>query len=234
MLQITPTNACDDPKNDPMSAMNESPTGGRWQWICLATMLCLCLPAMSVPVNLVLNGSFEQPGTGGPADWQWSPSVSVITGDSSAADGQNFAEVNGSLSQNIQTVPGQEYQLQFALSGNYNISQATIMDVWLNGVEMGAFAWHPAGNSYTDLGWLWSDVYFVAATSSSSLMFVNEYGGDGSGRVPNLDAVSIVQTPDAAPTIGLLGLALGALLIFHRRLNGPTRSHGKISVSIRG
>ena len=202
-----------------MSAMNEPKKGGQWQWICLLTLFCLCRPAMSVPVNLVLNGSFEDSGTGGPAKWQWSPSVGTVSGVSSAADGQSYAEVYGSLSQTIQTAPGQEYQLQFALSGNCNISQATLLQVWLNGVDMGTFAWHSAGNSTSDLGWLWSDVYFVAATSSSVLTFVNEYGGDSSGRVPNIDGISIVQTPETASTLGLLGLALASLLVFCRRLN---------------
>src|SRR6267142_1331131 len=78
-------------------------------WLLLAT-LALQAPAQ----NIVVNGSFESYG---PPLNGWNTTESYNVGNSSPADGQLFVMLSGNLYQDLPTVPGQVYQLRYAVAG---------------------------------------------------------------------------------------------------------------------
>jgi hypothetical protein len=158
----------------------------------------LCQCCLAGQQNLVQNGSFEGGYNKGPVDWGWNYNVGLAEGFQDTADGSDWAEVDGTLYQTIQTTPGQEYQIQFALSGNFNISAPTVVDVLWDGTSVGTVSWSPSGHSINNLGWVWTDFDVTAGTTSSLLTFENPFVGDGSGRIPNIDAVSVESVPEPA------------------------------------
>ena len=195
---------------------------------CISLVGLSCLTAFATPINQVQNGSFENGWQNGPIDWSWTYNVALVLGVPNAADGADYAQVYGTLFQTLQTTPGQEYQLQFALSGNFSISSPTVIDVLWNGINIGAVSWNPAGHNVNNLGWVWSDFDVTATTSTSLLTFANPYVGDGSQRIPNLDAVSVyaLSVPDKSATVWLLGSGMLGILIAKRWLGARFSSVG--------
>jgi len=164
------------------------------------------------PGNLVQNGGFEQ----GLTVWGWTYNFAVVLGVPNAAEGSNYGQVYGTIYQTLATVPGQEYQLTFATSGNLNISSVQVDNALWGNSQVASASWNPAGHSVNDLGWVWTTVDVTASSSSTLLTFSNPYVGDGSQRIPSIDAVSVVAVPEPSSAL-LLGLG-GLALMLRRRL----------------
>ncbi len=174
-------------------------------------------PLKAMPINLVQNGGFEQGLTG----WGYTYNFGVWLGFPGAPDGSNWGEVDGTLYQTLSTMPGQQYDLRFALAGNANISALTVMNVFLGGSLVGTLSWNPAGHNINNLGWIWGDFTVTATDPTTLLTFQNPYVGDGSGRVDLIDAISVTAVPECSSTLFLLMtslLGIKAIMIVSSRI----------------
>ncbi len=174
--------------------------------LALGAMLVLALSVRARgAANIVFNGGFEQGGAG----WGWTYNLGIASGFPDAAEGGNWADVYGTIYQDLPTLPGQRYHMQFALAGNFNISTPTVVNVLWDGVRVGNATWNPAGHNINNMGWVWSDFDLVAVDPSTRLTFDNPYVGDGSGRIARIDAISVTVVPEPSGLLffGLVGLA---------------------------
>jgi len=168
--------------------------------------------------NIVQNGSFEAGWqNNAPIDWGWTYNVSLAWGFSGAADGRNFAEVYGTLFQILPTTPGQEYQVEFALAGNFNVSEPNVVNVLWGGTSVETASWNPAGHTINNLGWVWVDFDVTAHAPTTQISFDNPFVGDGSQRIPKIDAITVeavgrAPVPDVAASAWLLGFGLLAVV----------------------
>ena len=161
--------------------------------------------------NVVQNGSFETvyqlPLTLPP--WVWEATGGgLVVGGSFAADGANFVFLNGSIYQDLQTIPGQEYRVRFAMAGNGS-GQRIWMDVYWGEVGIAQATWYGPFTTRSD--WAWHEVDVAATSESTRLLFV--YSGDWMAA---LDGVQVYPIPEPGSVV-LLGLGLGCALIFSRR-----------------
>lgn len=200
----------------------------------LVAVISLIVVAPSLShANLVANGSFET-GFGNWAGPVWAPSSFAgwtITGGSvdvsyapsgnwwKAPDGDFSLDMNGSSvgairSDAFTTVPGQTYQVRFAMAGNpsgqYN--QTMTMDVSVNGgspVTFSHLVTEPVYSYGMPLSWEEKGFTFVADSASTSLTFASTYYGS-IYQGPTLDNVRVDAVP-LPPSLllfapGLLGL----------------------------
>jgi Protein of unknown function (DUF642) len=161
----------------------------------------------ALPGNIVQNGGFEQGGVG----WGWTYNFGLWYGFPDAAEGGNYGEVDGTIYQDLATTAGQQYHLQFALAGNFNISSPTTVNVLWGGATVGAVSWSPAGHTVNNLGWVWTDLNLAANSSTTRLTFANPFVGDGSGRIDLVDAISVVAIPELSNLVFLALLSFVAL-----------------------
>jgi len=200
---------------------------------CVA-VACLVLPAASASFGaVILNGSFEQPGTGfrtvgpgstfgdwtcsGPSDIEFVETVvaPALPGlEASGYDGRYWIDLTGvgapsGIYQDITTDIGQPYRVDFAMAGNvWSDAQVMIMDVLWNGTVVGTFQHDTTGHTGFDMGWT---QYSVVVTGSGldRLQFKGLTGAVSAGVA--LDAVSITEVPaPASLVIGACGVLVGA------------------------
>jgi len=180
-------------------------------FVLIAAALLLSQSRLSAQQNIVQNGSFDVGWENNSIiDWGYTYNEGLDEGCPDADADGCYAEVYGTLFQDLQTVPGQTYQLQFALSG---ISVPSTLDVLWGGESIGSVSWSPAGHNADNMGWVWFDFDVTASSSSTQLAFDNPFLADGSGRIPDLDAVTVEAVPEPE-SLWLLGF--GLLAIFAR------------------
>jgi hypothetical protein len=167
----------------------------------------LCLSSSGIPINLVQNGSFESLSL---SPWTQS-GVGLWMGFGGAADGANFAGIDGYLYQDLVTTPGQTYDLRFAMAGNINWPGLITMDTLWGGSVVDVTTWNPAGHNMNNLGWIYSDVTLVASSSLTRLEFLNP-GQVNQG--PFLDAVSVTAVPDGSFTLFLMMISMAGIYVF--------------------
>jgi hypothetical protein len=182
--------------------------------ILIGLLLCSSESGLIAQQNIVQNSSFEGGWQNGPVGWGWTYNIGLFGATPSAANGGFWADVYGTIYQDLQTLPGQQYHLRFALAGNFNISAPQVLNVLWDGVGEGNASWNPAGHNINNLGWVWSDFDLIATDSSTRLTFDNPYVGDGSGRIARIDAISVTVVPEPS---GLLFIGLGTLVLWKRR-----------------
>jgi hypothetical protein len=195
--------------------------------------------------NLVVNGSFEDglnnwdttspfPAPGGV--------VIVHSGSGlNTPDGNSFAYVPGygldnygDLSQTILTMPGNSYDLSFfavALNGSsqdsVSINKQLLATFNLtSGIYPGgAFLYDGTPLTYLNTNWQKFDYAFQATSASTILSFdlVNEIievpgqgGPDWYSGNSGIDAISVMQVPDAVSTFLLLLISVVSLFLFRR------------------
>ena len=174
--------------------------------------------------NLVTNGSFEDPAIGG----SWEPVASVPgwvnatestieiqttgLGYITAADGNQYIEVNGNVPSYIHTtalatVAGDSYYFSFAYAGRWNGGTNKIDVLWDGNVIQAALA-APSTSAWTYY------TYTVTGTGSDTAGFSSlPYGGGSYGNF--IDKVS-VTTPLPAALFFVLP-ALAGVFGFSRR-----------------
>jgi len=159
--------------------------------------------------NLIQNGSFEN----GLTAWT-SSGVGLFLGFGGAADGGNFANIQGGglVYQDFATTPGAIYHLRFAMAGNINWPGPITMDTLWGSNVVAQTTWNPAGHNINNLGWIYTDLDLTASGSQTRLTFENP---GALNQQPFLDAISVVQVPEPS-NILLLGLA-GLVALKRRR-----------------
>ncbi len=138
----------------------------------------------------------------------------VAPGTNEAVDGTQFVAFNanqgagtGMLSQDLATVIGQEYTVQFSIAGAFSSGQqsVTVDAGGINSLTQGA----------TDGAWTTHSFNFVA-TGTTTALTISDNLGAGSSIDNDLlvDAVSVNEVPEPG-SLALLGL--GGLLVARRR-----------------
>lgn len=173
------------------------------------TTLALVMASSAIPshaLNLVTNGGFE---TGDFSGWTQSGSYMYVL-PGSAYSGNYGAALGtpgtfGSLSQTISTIPGQFYELSFALanSGGSNAFQAAVNGITMFSEEDGSYQPY---TSYSNI--------FTAESASTDIAL---YARNDSGAF-SLDDVSVDLAPVPEPaTLLLLGAGLSGISFLRKR-----------------
>jgi len=157
--------------------------------------------------NIVTNGSFESFGTS-INGWSTTEGWTWAGANPSAADGQAFVMLSGNLYQDLPTIPGQVYQLRYAMAGDpYYQGPVTLQTYWA-GSLVATTVFDTTGHSNENLGWIFVTNNLLATGPLTRLWFANP--SYGSSVIPDLDAVSVIpvnETPTtciSAPS-GILG-----------------------------
>ncbi len=157
------------------------------------------------PDSIVVNGGFANLGAG----WGWTYNLGIMTGSP-----LNFAYVYGTLYQDLNTVPGQAYQITFAMSGNLNLPQTAVLQVLWGSQTVGSPTWNPAGNSIYNRGWE-TETFEATATSASTLLtFSNP--NVGTQDLPAVYAVSVIPVPEPS-AMALLAVGVCSCALMQRR-----------------
>lgn len=186
-----------------------------YQWlsngvpIAGATGDTLAVTNVIVPVNLVSNGGFELPlllnayvtypiGSAingwtiesGTADLvrasYWDPFSGVQSLDLSGTSA-------GTIYQDVPTVPGQSYYLDFAQAGNNGGAPIIKTNqVWWNGALLDTVAFNTTGHSANAMGWTNREYVVMATNSTTRLRFVSLANGSSG---PALDEISLLPVP---------------------------------------
>ncbi len=201
--------------------------------ILAAAAAVLIAGSAQAATNLVVNGNFDQPSTGGFGAFVSIPGWTSNTGDTIEVGtngtyglacytaactnlelNSNFA---GSVSQLVTgLVAGRTYALDWAY-GTRPGGGAQAMTTFLDGVAVGS-------NSYTGNGaatWLLTSVRFVATGNAALLTFTGSNVGGSPSYGNEVTAVSVASVPEPAAWamlltgFGLLGTTL------RRRRNRP-------------
>ncbi len=192
----------------------------------LLLFLSLMQMSQTASASLIVNGSFEQPDirTGTFETFSIIPGWVVSFGGGieiqdnvagSAFSGEQFVELdstrNSGMQQNIATLAGQEYVLDFAYSARPGVNaNSNTIEVIFDGVLLDTISASGVGLSDTD----WSIFsYNITATDSLSTLEFRAAGASNS-RGGYLDAVRLSAVP-LPPAVWLFGS--GLLLLFRVR-----------------
>ena len=168
-------------------------------------------------VNLVANGSFEdhcpfsantyrETGAGDPCIAHWTvggTAVDIIGGNFwQAADGMASIDLNhdlqGSVSQTISTIPGKQYRLTFAMSGNPDRERENVKDLTVvhAGGMTASYTYDVAatGNTRSNMMYVEESLVFTADSIETLIMF--EGGADDNAWSVVLDDVRVCEIPD--------------------------------------
>jgi choice-of-anchor C domain-containing protein len=170
----------------------------------------------TVSINLLVNGSFEQPVVSGRLLSLFSPNSTmpgwvVSAGDIElvtpqewiSSDGNQSLDTSGvnpgTLYQDVSgLLPGATYRLGFDLAGNPVLPSDVNKRLRVTaGSNSSDFTFNVTGFSRTNMGWTPTSLTFVAQTPAQRIQFQSLNAGD---RGPALDNVSLVLTD--APIVG--------------------------------
>lgn len=162
------------------------------------------------PVNLVMNGAFEEPACASVCEFSsgsneiphWivgGNSVDVVSASYSepAASSQSIdlsGSGSGTLTQTVATFPGNAYILKWQMAGNPVCGQPVkTMDVYWNDVLADTLKFSTGGRTVTSIGWVTRQIKVTANSSASSIKFADATP-DHSWCGATLDDVSLVRT----------------------------------------
>ena len=204
--------------------------------ICVA--IAAAAVAQADVQNLVINGSFEDATLAPGTDWNiytsltgWSlargPSVEVQRGVQSwlAANGRQYIELDSDIDgpegtitgddassaiyQDIPTLPGQQYEVQFAFSPRPGVADNALEIKW-NGIVLDTL--RADGMTLTDTSWKTYTYVVPAVLAQTRIEFGDRGASDSLGTFVDDVAVRLVPEPAA-----LLLLAGGAATLLRRR-----------------
>jgi hypothetical protein len=183
--------------------------------LLVTALLTSPLLALAAPTNLVANGGFEDPEVDagsyvvGPVPG-WDVPIEVRDANFGRAhSGNNFAEVDRTFSQTVNTVAGQTYQFSFYYSSrpeatvagegvSYSLGAGDVVLPTLPFLGFDASQYAAAWTLYT--------TNFIATSDHTTLTF-NALGQDD-GFGASLDDVSITAVPEpSAYALMIAGLA---------------------------
>jgi choice-of-anchor C domain-containing protein len=201
-------------------------------------LLITCITVTSTAhANLLINGSFEQPGgyfgnvpvgstyitgwvvTRGTIDyspgWQCPDGVASLDLDGSPGSTNNV----GGVRQTFATVSNQQYQVTFAMAinpdGATNNQLLTRTMVVQAAGQSANFTVNELGTTDTNMNWVGQSWTFTATNSSTTLEF---YSTDAQNTYygPTLDNVIVTPVPEPS-TIFLTALGLITACVFRKR-----------------
>jgi len=195
--------------------------------------LFVAMNPTSAWANITQNGSFEiatvDPGTGFIMLNSGSTSIAGWTVASSnidyigtlwqASDGIRSVDLNGStaggLWQDLPTVVGESYVLQFDMAGNV-AGGPTIKPMEVSAIgtmtQSALFNFDITGKTFSDMGWLTQHWEFVADSATTRLEFLSLAGSGYGGYGPTIDNVIVTAAVVPVPGAFLLG-SIGVSLI---------------------
>jgi choice-of-anchor C domain-containing protein len=204
--------------------------GASWKKIIASVSVLVVLSPLcrfASAGNIVINGNFETPLAGrdfvmfqpGETFGGWTVAttwVDLVGTSVQAAGGVQSVDLSGGsagqIYQDLATVPGQTYELRFALAGSgpeLQTPRIKQMEVsWGSGL-VDTLSFDTLGHSANNMGWTYHRYDLTAVSSVTRLQFtslINTAWG------PMLDDVRVTPVPEPAPVL-LLGLGLGAMLL---------------------
>jgi choice-of-anchor C domain-containing protein len=169
-------------------------------------------------------GTFATLGTNSTAMNGWtvtSGDIDWIQGYWQSADGDGFSvDLNGNnpgaISQTINTVAGQSYQLTFAMSANPDstVDSTRIAVIGANGTIGSASYTLTAANSKSNMLWTTETFDFVANSSTTAISFTSGSVDGDCCYGAAIDNVAVAGVPEPATWalsilgLGLMGMAL--------------------------
>lgn len=176
--------------------------------------------------QLIVNGSFETPGSSGvlPATaipgWTASSGNFEVIGSNywQPYHGSQSIDLNGvqvgTIFQDILTSIGSTYSLSFALAGNPGRSSNKTLNVlWGSSAAM-PFTFVQTGTTHANMGWRLITINDLVATSTTTRLHFQSTTFSTPDGGPALDAVSLTQTSIATPEpASVVLLATGLLAI---------------------
>jgi choice-of-anchor C domain-containing protein len=188
------------------------------QTILILTVVALLFSNSSASAALI-NGSFElgtdpgsfktlNPGATDITGWTITGQLDYIGTYWQASEGSRSLDLSGfsagSIQQDIDTIPGYTYIVNFDMAGNPDgdptIKQLVVEAV---GLDAQAYDFDITGYTKSNMGWQTKQWSFVAAAATTTLKFTSLVGDTGWG--PALDNVTITTIPAPGALI-LLGI----------------------------
>lgn len=172
--------------------------------VLVATISLASTDSASAVTNLVDNGDFES----GSTDWTFTNTdivTSAFPHNWDVYDGVNALDLNGSnsgsITQTIDTDPGNKYRVEFRLSANPQCGSEIKTLTGSGGDNPGtSFSFlSPVGASHTSLAWAEQQFFFVADGSSETVSFVSNTPGFCGAM---LDAIIVTDEGPPLPTSG--------------------------------
>ena len=180
--------------------------------------------ALAAPINLVDNGSFEDNAVAFGTDHigavdGWTGSIETRHGYfGSAEDGLNFAEIDRTFSQTIDTVAGTTYTLSFYYSSRPGAAvsgEGVSYSVGAGDVTLPTLPFLGFDSSQYAAAWALYTTDFTASSGSTTLTF-NALGPDD-GFGASLDNVSVVVAVPEPGTYALMLAGLAGIAFVARR-----------------
>ncbi|MCA9288389.1 MAG: DUF642 domain-containing protein, partial [Phycisphaerales bacterium] len=197
---------------------------GLWR-VALAPVCALALVGASTAAAnpTIVNASFED----GPVTTSWArvqiagPSIPgwVVVEDNldhigtlwAPADGARSLELNGNragaIAQTIQTDPGLEYVLTFALSGNFGGPSPKSLEVSAGSVSR-VIEVDTTQNSGLSMNWRDETLAFVGEGAQTTITFRSLTPGFHGAAIDDVRLVVIPAPPGALALVGGVGLAM--------------------------
>ncbi len=188
----------------------------KFQSIVILSAIIMTFAGASAWAGLT-NGSFElgtdpgaymilNPGATDITGWTITGQIDYIGTYWQASDGGRSLDLSGfsagSIQQDVATIPGYTYIVNFDMAGNPdgppNLKQLVVEAV---GVDSHAFNFDITGWTKSNMGWENKQWSFVANASTTTLKFTSLVNDTGWG--PALDNVSVIPAPGALLLVGI-------------------------------
>jgi choice-of-anchor C domain-containing protein len=207
--------------------------------ILAAALIVLSLPdSLAWASNIVVDGDFETPFAGrdfvmfqpGETFGGWTVAmtwVDLVGTSVQAAHGVQSVDLSGGsagqIYQDLATVPGQTYELRFAMAGSGVVEQQEpkikLMQVAWGASLVDTPQFDITGHTITSMGWTYHTYDLTAVSSVTRLQFtslINTQWG------PMIDDVRVTPVPEPAFAV-MLGLGVGGLLLRMRAVGAHNR-----------
>lgn len=168
-------------------------------WVVLLFIGLQCLPTFGTPINF--------------GNSSWNGWIGMVGNPN--APGGSF-DLGGDLYQNVSTTPGQSYDITFWAAANLYFGPSLTLDLAINGqtdatIITPPYTYNNRINRYDQMVWEQYNDSFIASSAITRIEFIDMNTYDF-----GLDAVSMAQVPDAAATMGLMGISVVSLMAFSR------------------